>query len=210
MKKLVLFLSIMILVISILVIVFIVPPKKYSNAKFDIENYISDIDMDDDGIDDQMDIINNAFRYINRNPKYKSKYYTTGYPDDEYGTCVDVVGYALLNAGYNLRELVNEHILENRDLYDIDIVDKNIDFRRVQNLLIYFKYNSIELTTDINDINEWQGGDIVIFKKHIGIVSSNRNKKGISLVIHHASPFQINYEEDILSKYEIVGHFRIS
>ena len=33
----------------------------------------------------QTDILNNANNYIKTNPKYKSKYYNTGYPDDEYG-----------------------------------------------------------------------------------------------------------------------------
>ena len=64
-----------------------------------------------------------------------------------------------------------------KELYNIDIIDKNIDFRRVKNLQVYFKNNAISLTTDINDITAWQGGDIVIFKKHIGIVSDKRNKK---------------------------------
>lgn len=211
MKKIVLIvLIIVILIISIILVKYVIPPKKYDNKYFNIETYISNSDMDNDGIDDQTDILNNAFAYIATNPKYESKYYATGYPDDGYGTCVDVVGYALLNAGYDIRNLVNKHILENRNLYDIDVVDKNIDFRRTQNLLIYFKHNSIELTIDYKDISNWQGGDIVIFKGHIGIVSNNRNKKGIPLVIHHQSPFQINYEEDILESYEIVGHFRIS
>jgi len=36
------------------------------------------IDKDNDGIDDQTDILNNANNYIKTNPKYKSKYYNTG------------------------------------------------------------------------------------------------------------------------------------
>ena len=47
----------------------------------------------------------------------------------------------------------------------MDAVDKNIDFRRVKNLKVYFDNNAISLTTDINEIEEWQGGDIVVFKK---------------------------------------------
>ena len=50
----------------------------------------------------------------------------------------------------------------NKELYDIDAVDKNIDFRRVKNLKVYFDNNAISLTTDINEIEEWQGGDIVV------------------------------------------------
>lgn len=187
------------------------PHKKYTNQDFDIKTYKSAIDKDNDGIDDQTDILQNTRKYIAKKPKYKSKYYETGYPNDNYGVCTDVVAFALLEAGYDLKELVNEDIKKNKELYNIDIIDKNIDFRRVKNLQVYFKNNAISLTTDINDITAWQGGDIVIFKKHIGIVSDKRNKKGISFIIHHANPFQLYYEEDVLEKHtDIVGHYRIS
>lgn len=189
----------------------IIPHKKYSNARFNIETYYSNIDKDNDDIDDQTDILNNAKKYVNTKPKYKSKYYATGYSNDEYGVCTDVIAIALLNSGYDLMELVNEDILSNREAYSISIVDKNIDFRRVKNLEIYFERNAISLTTDIHKIEEWQGGDIVVFKKHIGIISDSRNRKGIPFVIHHGNPSQSNYEEDILeNRNDIVGHFRIS
>ena len=197
--------------IYLLYILNIIPHRKYSNSDFNINTYISSIDKDNDGIDDQTDILNNARAYIKTKPKYKSKYYTTGYPDDEYGVCTDVVAFALKDAGYDLMILVNEDIKANKDLYNIDSIDKKIDFRRVQNLKIYLDNNAISLTTDINKINEWQGGDIVVFKKHIGIVSDNRNKKGITFIIHHANPYQRYYEEDILEyRDDIVGHYRIS
>jgi len=67
-----------------------IPHKKYTNADFNIEAYKSNIDKDNDGIDDQTDILNNANNYIKTNPKYKSKYYNTGYPNDEYGVCTDL------------------------------------------------------------------------------------------------------------------------
>ena len=58
---------------------------------------------------------------------------------------------------------------------------------------------------------QWQGGDIVIFENHIGIVSDMRNKRGVPYVIHHSGPFQAAYEEDILeSRGDIVGHYRVS
>ena len=109
--------------------------------------------------------------------------------------------------------LVNEDIKNNKELYDIDAVDKNIDFRRVKNLKVYFDNNAISLTTDINEIEEWQGGDIIVFKDHIGVISDKRNKKGIPFLIHHANPVQVNYEEDVLEFYGqdyIIGHYRIS
>ena len=131
-----------------------IPHRKYTNEDFNIKTYVSNIDKDNDGIDDQTDILINTRKYIATKPKYKSKYYGTGYPDDNYGVCTDVVAFALKDAGYDLRELVNNHVKENRNLYDIDVVDKNIDFRRVLNLKTYFDYNAISLTTDINKIKE--------------------------------------------------------
>ena len=216
MKKKWIILSILFIVISItaLCVLYIfnyIPHQKYTNADFQITTYTSKVDKDNDGIDDQTDILMNVRKYIATKPQYKSKYYSQGYPDDKYGVCTDVVAFGLKGAGYDLRELVNEHIQSHRDLYNIETVDKNIDFRRVQNLKIYFDHNAISLTTDIHKIEEWQGGDIVVFKKHIGIVSDKRNRKGISFIIHHANPYQKYYEEDILEyRHDIVGHYRIS
>ena len=211
-KKIILIpLIVIIIVVLILYRYNYIPHKKYTNEYFNIEQYKSKIDKDKDGIDDQTDILNNTREYIKTKPKYKSKYYETGYPNDEYGVCTDVVGIALKNAGYDLMELVNEDIKNNKEKYDIEVIDKNIDFRRVKNLKIFFKNNTINLTTDINKIEEWQGGDIIIFKNHIGIVSDKRNKKGISFIIHNQSPYQSNYEEDILeTRNDIVGHYRMS
>ena len=217
MKKKILIIVTNFLIILIIVVLYAlyrfnyIPHKKYTNEDFNIKTYISKTDKDNDGIDDQTDILNNVRDYIKTNPKYKSKYYATGYPNDEYGVCTDVVTFGLKGAGYDLMNLVNEHIKTNRNLYDIDVIDKNIDFRRVQNLKVYLDNNAIVLTNDINKIKEWQGGDIVVFKNHIGIVSDKRNKKGIPFIIHHANPYQRYYEEDILEyRNDIIGHYRIS
>lgn len=217
MKKKILIIVTIFLIVLIIVVLYAlyrfnyIPHKKYTNEDFNIKTYISKTDKDNDGIDDQTDILNNVRNYIKTNPKYKSKYYATGYPNDEYGVCTDVVAFGLKGAGYDLMNLVNEHIKSNRNLYDIDVIDKNIDFRRVQNLKVYLDNNAIVLTNDINKIKEWQGGDIVVFKNHIGIVSDKRNKKGIPFIIHHANPYQRYYEEDILEyRNDIIGHYRIS
>ena len=217
MKKKILIIVTNFLIILIIVVLYAlyrfnyIPHKKYTNEDFNIKTYISKTDKDNDGIDDQTDILNNVMDYIKTNPKYKSKYYATGYPNDEYGVCTDVVAFGLKGAGYDLMNLVNEHIKTNRNLYDIDVIDKNIDFRRVQNLKVYLDNNAIALTNDINKIKEWQGGDIVVFKNHIGIVSDKRNKKGVPFIIHHANPYQRYYEEDILEyRNNIIGHYRIS
>ncbi len=197
-------------VIHVLYIFNIIPHKKYSSEHFGITPYKSSVDKDGDGIDDQTDILAGVREYIATKPVYKSKYYDTGWPDDEYGVCTDVVARGLLAAGYDLMELVAEDIALHPERYN-DVGDKNIDFRRVRNLLPYFEANAISLTKDTSETDRWQGGDIVVFPSHVGIISDNRNYKGVPFVIHHANPSQTNYEEDILSSYgEILGHFRMS
>ena len=217
MKKRIIVITLISLLILIFIIIYLlykfnyIPHKMYSNEYFNIKTYTSSIDKDNDGVDDQTDILNNVREYIATNPKYKSKYYASGYPDDGYGVCTDVVAFGLKGAGYDLMELVNEDIKNNRNNYNIDTIDKNIDFRRVQNLKIYFENNAISLTTDVYDIENWPGGDVVIFQNHIGIVSNNRNKDGVTFIIHHANPLQKYYEEDILeSRNDIIGHYRMS
>lgn len=171
----------------------------------------STVDLDGDGLKDQADILQGALEYIASRPRYRSRYYQTGYPEDGYGVCTDVVAYALRAAGYDLRELVAQDIQEHPAKYDIIAPDRNIDFRRVRNLKVYFADYALPLTTDIRDINAWQGGDIVIFEQHVGIVSDRRNAAGIPYVIHHNDPWQRSYEQDILEKREdIVAHYRMS
>ncbi len=184
----------------------------HSNRDFGIADYISEVDGDGDGVDDQSDILAGVRAYIATNPKYKSKYYAGGYPTDQYGVCTDVVAQGFLAAGYDLRELVSADIAERRSAYDIKTPDKNIDFRRVRNLKVFFEEHAAkQLTCDITEIGEWQGGDIVIFSNsHIGIVSDKRNRDGVVLLIHHGSPMQAGYEQDIMEENaeEIVGHYR--
>ena len=188
----------------------VIPHPSFDNAYFHITTYQSQVDQDNDDVDDQTDILQNTKAYLSTKPKYKSKYYSTGYPDDEYGVCTDVVAFALLNAGYDIKNLLYEDVLANQEAYNITNIDKNIDFRRVKNLQVYLARNVISLPTDFSDLSAWQGGDIVVFERHIGIVSDKRNYKGIPFLLHHANPYQIRYEEDVLEKYTIVGHYRIS
>lgn len=187
------------------------PINAKTNADFAIEDIHSSVDRDADGIDDQRDILLGARAYIATEPVYKSKYYEGGYPNDKYGVCTDVVARALLAAGYDLKQLVNDDIIGSPLAYNIEEPDKNIDFRRVRNLQVYFQRKGVALTLDVRDIEQWQGGDIVIFRQHIGIVSDMRNDNGVAYVIHHNSPFQAAYEQDILEKRrDIVGHYRVS
>lgn len=195
----------------------IIPHKKYDGSYFNIGQYISKHDEDQDGIDDQTDILNGARKYIDTKPKYKSEYYeNNGYPTGEYGVCTDVIAFALRDAGYDLMELVAQDISETPAAYNIEAPNKYIDFRRVEPLLVYLKRHAESLTTDIYKTEEWQGGDIVVFKGHIAIVSDKRNKDGIPFLLHLADHNHLipRYEEDTLKAYsetiKITGHFRIS
>ncbi len=184
------------------------PPDRYVGR---IEAFVSPTDADGDGIDDQTDILEGALRYVSQRPKYKSRYYAQGYPDDGFGVCTDVAAAALKAAGYDLMLLVREDIRRNPDDYAEPVGDGNIDFRRVRNLKVFFAHTAPALTTDVSEIGEWQGGDVVIFESHIGIVSDRRNRHGVPYVIHHNGPWQSAYEQDILEKRkDIAGHYRIS
>lgn len=177
----------------------------------DVQTITSSYDQDGDGIDDQTDILQNALAYVARRPGYKNKYYASGYPDDGCGVCTDVVDLALLDAGYDMMQLVYYDICNNPGYYGVDVPDINIDFRRVKNLHTYFSRYAIPLTTDVYDTEQWQGGDIVIMDEHIGIVSDKRNSNGVPYLIHHYGSFQLSYEEDVLEKRnDIIAHYRMT
>jgi hypothetical protein len=178
----------------------------YSAKSFGIETLKSQGDMDKDGIDDYTDIWLSARAYIETKPKYKSKYYEDGYPNDGYGVCTDVIWQAFTGAGYNLKELIDEDIKENSNIYHIDSIDPNIDFRRVKNLNVFFERNAISLPLNFLNPEEWQAGDIVVFTHHIAICSDTRNKSGIPFIIHHDSKGA--REKNNIDDYKIIGHYR--
>ena len=216
MKK-IFFICIIILIVILLAFTIIyffhINKKVYYGEDFGIETILSDTDYNNNGIDDYTEILIGARQDAENKPTYKNAYYAGGYPPDNEGVCTDVIWRALKNAGYTLKDLIDEDIKNNINLYPRvnGTPDKNIDFRRVDNLRVFFSRYAKNLTTDINQIEEWQPGDIVTFgKEHIGIISDKRNERGIPYLIHNsAQPIR---EEDVLeitSKWEkISGHFR--
>lgn len=186
----------------------LIPHKKYLAADFNIEVIKSDVDFNNNGIDDYEDILNGAKKDALNHPKYKSVYYSGGYPPDSEGVCTDLVWRAFREAGYSLKDMVDNDIEKNTSDYDIEVIDKNIDFRRVVNLRVFFDKYAITLTNNIYDIDEWMPGDIVIFgnNKHIGIVSNYRNKDGISYILHNGG--QPVRDEDYLKRGKVTKHYR--
>ncbi len=184
-------------------------PKEYFKASdFNIKTIYSKSDYDDDNIDDYSEFVIGARKDAKKSPTYISKYYDNSYPPDNEGVCTDVIWRAFKQAGYSLRDMIDEDIKNNPNDYpNIKYRDKNIDFRRVMNQKTFFSKYSLILTTSTKKIGEWQPGDIVVFEdKHIGIISDRRNKDGIPYVIHNGG--QLNREEDYLTKQKITGHYR--
>jgi uncharacterized protein YijF (DUF1287 family) len=221
MKKGIIFSALLIIILT--TFLYIINVLKIDFLKFDflyherlvVEKLIISSDKDEDNITDLDDIVQGALREVEMKPVYKSNYYNGGYPPQNEGVCTDVIWRAFKNAGFNLKEMVDKDIKENIPLYKnvFNKPDPNIDFRRVKNLLVFFKRKSIILTNQIKpydkeNLKHWQGGDIVIVNKvsHIAVISNKRSYSGVPYVIHSANKYP--REENVLQRWQIVGHFR--
>ncbi len=163
-----------------------------------VEKVVLESDRDGDGILDLDDIVQGARKDLEAKPVYKDAYYAGGYPPDNEGVCTDVIWRALQNAGYDLKGMMDRDIREHPEDYPrVDgVPEPNIDFRRVPNQAAFFKKYAASLTTelipwDLENLKQWQGGDIVVFgppSDHVGVVSDKRRTDGIPLLIHNAGP----------------------
>jgi len=173
------------------------------------ERVVSPVDYNQNGKDDYMDLVLGARRDAENHPTYDDSYFNNGYPPDNIGVCADVIWRAFREAGYSLRDMVDKDIASRPSAYPkITKPDSNIDFRRVYNLQVFFEKYAISLTNDINKVEEWQPGDIVIFgnNTHIGIVSDKRNADGRPYIIHNGG--QKEREEDYLGREFAAFHYR--
>lgn len=176
------------------------------------------IDKDGDGVDDLKDIVEGAKKEVMRKPHYRSVYYQGGYPPDNEGVCTDVIWRAFQNAGYNLKELIDKDIRENTSHYPRveGKPDPNIDFRRVQNIVVFLRRHGLELTTEVvpgdaDNLYLWQPGDIVTFDypyEHIAIISDKRRADGVPYLIHNAGPTASETDRLLSWPSSITGHFR--
>ena len=181
----------------------------YTADFFGIETVHSTVDYNKNGRDDYEDFVLGARRDAEKKPTYDDRYFEDGYPPDDIGVCADVIWRAFKAAGYSLRDMIDRDIANDLTSYSsITKPDSNIDFRRVRNLKVFFSKYATSLTVDIDAIEEWQPGDIVIFgnNTHIGIVSDRRNADGRPYIIHNGG--QEKREEDYLGKEEVTSHYR--
>ncbi|NLH57682.1 MAG: DUF1287 domain-containing protein [Rikenellaceae bacterium] len=150
---------------------------------------------------------------------YDPNYYVLDYPNGDLpadrGVCTDVVVRAYRKLGIDLQKEVHEDMKANFHLYPnnwgLSKPDRNIDHRRVPNLMVYFsRYGRIKaITTNPED---YQPGDIVAWDlgggtTHIGIVISQKSHDGKrNLIVHNIG----NGQEisDCLFEYSIIGHYQ--
>lgn len=185
--------------------------KRLTGEDFGIETVHSPVDFNNNGVDDYTDILQGAKADAKRCPRYDGTYCAGGYPPDDVGVCTDVVWRALKQAGYSLRNMVDEDITRRPWAYSaVNAQDWNIDFRRVKNLRVFFDEYAQVLTNDIEKIEEWQPGDIVIFgdDRHIGVVSDRRNEAGHAYILHNSG--QPDREQDYLGTETatVAAHYR--
>ena len=187
----------------------------YNLSDFGFVKIKSEYDYNNNGVDDYTDIFNGAKEYAEFNPAYVSKYYTGGYPPvEEEGACTDLIWYALMQAGYDLKSMMAQDIRDEYDnnTYGIEIIDDNIDFRRVGNQEIFLLRYAESLDTDIYNVGDFMPGDIVTFddSAHIAMISDKYNENGVPYLIQNRDETQEVKEEDKLeiTDMQVTGHYR--
>ncbi len=161
-------------------------------------------------------LVDDARSQIGKTLLYDPAYTRLQYPNGDVpmvkGVCTDVVIRALRHQGIDLQQRIHEDMKKNFKQYPqkwgLKTTDKNIDHRRVPNIMTYFKRQGYEVKDQ-----KYLAGDIVTWDlgkglTHIGIISNKTTMLSKTpLVIHN-----IGYgtqENDILHDYRIIGHYRL-
>ena len=161
-------------------------------------------------------LVTDARSQIGKTLYYDPAYTALKYPMGDVplikGVCTDVVIRALRHQGLDLQKLIHEDMKQNFKKYPqkwgLKGADKNIDHRRVPNIMTYFERKGYS----VNDQN-YKAGDIVTWDLgkglvHIGIVSDkNTFIAKTPLIIHNIGLG--TQENDILKDYKIIGHYRL-
>ena len=161
-------------------------------------------------------LVSSARQQIGQTLYYDPAYTALKYPMGDVplikGVCTDVVIRALRHQGIDLQQRIHEDMQANFKSYPqkwgLKATDKNIDHRRVPNIMTYFKRQNYTISDQhykAGDIVTWDLGKGLL---HIGIISNNNTLlKRTPLVIHNIGSG--TQENDILHAYKIIGHYRI-
>lgn len=149
-------------------------------------------------------------------PSYVALDYPGGDVPETTGVCSDVVVRAFRKAGIDLQKEIHEDMKAARSEYSnrwgVSVTDRNIDHRRVLNLMTYFKRQGKSLPIS-NSATDYQPGDIVAWEltsgiDHIGIVTNMlSNSEDRYLIIHNIGAGA--RVEDVLFSWTIKGHYRV-
>ncbi len=151
--------------------------------------------------------------------EYDPSYFRLDYPNGDVpsnkGVCTDVIIRAYRKLGIDLQKEVHEDMKANFGKYPknwgLSQPDKNIDHRRVPNLMTFFERHGIVLSITQTP-TDYIPGDIVCWTlgggiTHIGIVSSRKaENEQRPLIIHNIGSGQVL--EDMLFDFKIIGHYR--
>lgn len=150
---------------------------------------------------------------------YDPSYFSMDYPNGDVpagkGVCTDVVIRAYRKIGIDLQKEVHQDMKANFSEYPkiwgLKRTDRNIDHRRVPNLMTFFKRKGAE--KPITKIaRDYLPGDVVCWNlggaiTHIGIVVDRTSKDGKrKLIVHNIGGGQVL--EDCLFDFKIIGHYR--
>ncbi|MEA1877916.1 MAG: DUF1287 domain-containing protein [Bacteroidota bacterium] len=150
---------------------------------------------------------------------YDPSYYSIDYPNGDIpsdrGVCTDVIIRAYRKFGIDLQKEVHEDMKQNFKKYPenwgLAKPDKNIDHRRVPNLMVFFtRKGEIRPITDKPE--NYLPGDIVCWNlgggiTHIGFVVNKKSTDDKrNLIVHNIGNGQVL--ADCLFDYKIIGHYR--
>lgn len=168
---------------------------------------------------EQLNLSDCALELTKHRVTYDPSYFSIGYPNGDVpsdkGVCTDVVIRAYRKMGIDLQKEVHEDMKANFSVYPkiwgLTKTDKNIDHRRVPNLMTFFKRQGAEkpITKVASD---YQPGDVVSWSlggglTHIGIVVDKKSNDGLrNLIVHNIGGGQVL--EDCLFDFKIIGHYR--
>lgn len=150
--------------------------------------------------------------------QYDPSYFRIDYPmgdvPENKGVCTDVVIRAYRKMGIDLQQKVHEDMRDHFSLYPnkwgLRKTDKNIDHRRVPNLMTFFSRFGREKTISQNP-KDYSPGDIVCWNlgggiTHIGIVVKKKSADGRRhMIVHNIGAGQVL--EDCLFNFTLIGHY---
>ncbi len=149
-------------------------------------------------------------------PAYTVLTYPGGDVPEERGVCTDVVIRAFRKVGLDLQQLIHDDMSAAFSKYpqnwSLRTTDKNIDHRRVPNLMRFFERKGKKLAITKTP-GDYQPGDLVTVivpphLPHIMIVSdtpSPADPQRLQIIHNIGRGAQL---EDRLFDFEIVGHYR--